>query len=346
MEEVPADEFDDGGDETNIVYNGGMGKKNHKIFFVVCSLILMIVVAVVWLNFGVVKDFLVGLSYRPTDEMVEIRESLGLTGTGARIFNASMPVLQEKQEFNSNCREVENESAILGCYRDDRIFVYNIVDEELPGIRELTAAHELLHAVYDRMSNEDKARWRNELVSVYRENQDVLGEEIELYNDSEKQEELYVRAGTEIADLPENLERHYAEIFEDQDKIAGYYNSYIKVFREIEVKLETLYGEIETLGEKIAAKTSEYEASLEALDSEISEFNNCAATADCFSSTYAFNKRRAELIGKKETLEAFYNEINTMVAEYNEMIEEYNEYALHGQTLNMVINSSEKVEGL
>ena len=139
-------------------------RKNYKIFFVVCSAVLMLGVVAIWLNFGVIKDVLVGMGYRPTSEMVEIREALKLTGTGARIFNASLPVLQEKQEFNQNCREVENESAILGCYRDDRIFVYNIVDEELPGIRELTSAHELLHAVYDRMSNEDKARWRNELV--------------------------------------------------------------------------------------------------------------------------------------------------------------------------------------
>ena len=323
-----------------------MGKKNHKIFFVVCSLILMTIVAVVWLNFGVVKDFLVGLSYRPTSEMVEIRESLGLTGTGARIFNASLPELQEKQEFNLNCREVENESAILGCYRDDRIFVYNIVDEELPGIRELTAAHELLHAVYDRMSSEDRAKWRNELVAVYRENQDVLGDEIDLYGDSEKQEELYVRAGTEIASLPEVLEAHYAEIFEDQDKIVGYYNSYIRVFREIEAKLTSLYEEISDLNGEIETKVSEYEAGVLSLNSEISEFNTCANTADCFSSVYAFNRRRAELVARQNELSAAYDEIGALVAKYNEMIEEYNEYALHGQTLNMAINSSEKVEGL
>ncbi|MBR3252499.1 hypothetical protein IKF84_00275 [Candidatus Saccharibacteria bacterium] len=323
-----------------------MGKKNYKICFVVCSVILMLGVAVIWLNFGVIRDVLIGMGYRPTDEMVEIRESLGLTGTGARIFNASMPVLQEKQEFNSNCREVENESAILGCYRDERIFVYNIVDEELPGIRELTAAHELLHAVYDRMSGEDKSKWRNDLIAVYQENQDILGEEIDLYNDSEKQEELYVRVGTEITDLPSELEKHYAEIFEDQDKIVGYYNSYIKVFREIEAKLESLYGEITGLDEKIAAKTSEYEASLEALNSEIAEFNNCAATANCFSSTYVFNKRRAELLGKKEALEGLYDEISALIDQYNGLIEEYNKLALHGQMLNMAINSSEKVEGL
>ncbi|MBQ3441244.1 hypothetical protein IJG27_02960 [Candidatus Saccharibacteria bacterium] len=346
MEEVPADEFDDGGDETNIVYNGGMRKKNYKIFFVVCSVILMLGVVAVWLNFGVIKDVLVGMGYRPTSEMVEIREALKLTGTGARIFNASMPVLQEKQEFNSNCREVENESAILGCYRDERIFVYNIVDEELPGIRELTAAHELLHAVYSRMNSEDKDKWRNDLIAVYQENQGILGEEIDLYDDSEKQEELYVRVGTEIADLPDGLEKHYAEIFEDQDKIAGYYNSYIKVFREIEAKLEDLYGKITGLDEKIVAKTSEYEASLEALNGEIAEFNNCAATANCFSSVYVFNRRRAELLGKKEALDGLYDEISALIDQYNELIEEYNEYALHGQTLNMAINSSEKVEGI
>lgn len=318
-------------------------RKNSKIFFGVCSLVLVLLVAVVWLNIGVVSDFWVGMWYRPTDEMAEIRESLDLTGTGARIFNASLPELQERQEFNQNCREVENASAILGCYKDGRIYVYNIVDEELPGIRELTAAHELLHAVYHRMGSEEKSKWRNELIKVYHENQSVLGDEIELYGDSEKQEELYVRAGTEITDLPEILEKHYAEIFENQDKIAGYYNSYIKIFREIEEKLEGLYGEIKVLDEQIAAKTTEYQASIEALNAEISEFNNCAGTLNCFSSTYVFNKRRAELLAKRDSLESLYNEINAMVAQYNKKVEEYNEYALHGQALNMAINSSERV---
>lgn len=318
-------------------------RKKYKICFVVCSMILMLGVAVIWLNFGVIRDVLIGMGYRPTSEMVEIREALGLTGTGARIFNASLPVLQEKQDFNQNCREVENASAILGCYRDGKIYVYNIVDEELPGIRELTAAHELLHAVYHRMGSEEKSKWRNDLIKIYNENQSVLGDEIELYGDSEKQEELYVRVGTEIADLPEILEKHYREIFEDQDKIVGYYNSYIKVFREIEEKLEELYGEISALGEQINVKTAEYEANLGSLNVEISEFNNCAEILNCFSSMYVFNKRRAELVAKRDNLEALYNEINATVNQYNKKVEEYNEYALHGQALNMAINSSERV---
>lgn len=321
-------------------------KKNSKIFLVVCSMASGLLIVAVALNYGVISDFLVGLSYRPTSEMAEIRESLGLTDTGVRIFNASTPVLQERQEFNQNCREVENASAILGCYRDGKIYVYNIVDEELPGIRELTAAHELLHAVYHRMSNEEKSKWRNDLIKVYHENHSVLGDEIELYGDSEKQEELYVRAGTEIADLPEILEKHYREIFNDQDKIVGYYNSYIKVFREIEEKLENLYGEISALDEQISAKMAEYEAGIETLNAEISEFNDCAGTLNCFSSMYAFNKRRAELLAKRDTLETLYNELSALVDQYNKKVEEYNEYALHGQALNMAINSSEKVEGL
>ena len=321
-----------------------MGKKNQKIFFVGCSLVLALGVMAICLNLNVISDFLVGMGYRPTSEMAEIRESLGLTGTGARIFNASLPVLQEKQEFNQNCREVENASAILGCYRDGKIFVYNIVDEELPRIRELTAAHELLHAVYHRMSNEEKTKWRNELIRVYRDNQEVLGDEIELYDDNEKQEELYVRAGTEVLDLPAELEKHYAEIFEDQDKIVGYYNSYIEVFREIEEKLDELYAKINALDDQIAAKTSEYEAGVGSLNAEIGEFNSCAATLNCFSSTYVFNSRRAGLVAKRDNLEALYNEINAMVTQYNQMVEEYNDYALHGQALNMAINSAEKTE--
>ena len=302
----------------------------------------IVVLSVALLNQRAVLDIFAGMGYQPSSEMVEIREKLGLTGKGARIFNASRPVLQEKQEFNQNCREIENELAILGCYRDDKIYVYNIMDEELAGIRELTTAHELLHAVYERMSDEEKSKWQGELANVYQNNQDILGEEIGLYDDGERQEELYVRVGTEISDLPEELERHYGEIFANQDKIVGYYNNYIGVFREIEEKLESLQTEVNALSSEIEVKTHEYETLAESLDREISEFNSCAETANCFSSVAVFEKRWVELVEKQAAFESLYEEINGLIVKHNEMVEEYNEYALHGRELNMVINSSEK----
>lgn len=315
-------------------------------FFVVASIALILVVVFVYLNFGVIKDIVVGMGYRPSSEMVAIRESLELTNIGSRIFNAVQPELKEKQEFNQRCREIENENAILGCYTEDKVYIYNIIDTELDGIRELTAAHELLHAVYHRMSDNEKNKWAEILSSVYEDNRDIIGAEIDIYSDDQKNEELYVRAGTEIKDLPEELENHYAGIFKNQDKIVGYYEGYIAIFREIEKKLEELYSEANELEAEINEKTAEYKVAAANLNAEVGEFNECAKTPNCFSSNYVFSTKRAALVAKQEELSVVYDEISSLINRYNSIVAEYNENVLHGQTLNMTINSSEKVNEL
>ena len=82
------------------------------------------------LNRDKVYDYYRGLIYKPSSEMVKIRDSLGLTTEGEFVFNASQPVLSERDEFNANCREDDAETAILGCYAMENIYVYNIEDEQ------------------------------------------------------------------------------------------------------------------------------------------------------------------------------------------------------------------------
>ena len=82
------------------------------------------------------------------------------------------------------------------------------------------------------------------------------------------------------------------------------------------------------------------------MNKEVGDFNECAKTPDCFSSNYVFNNRRNELLSKQNALSSMYNAINNLISDYNTVVAEYNENVLHGQALNITINSSTKVEGL
>lgn len=313
------------------------------VIFTVSTTVLMVFIVVIILNFATIKDILVGMGYHPSKEMSEIRTSLELTDTGQRIFNAVMPELMEKDLFNTTCRDHESETAVLGCYKGDRVYVYNVAEDELLGIRELTSAHELLHAVYHRMPESERRALLDSLSQIYQENQDLLGEEIDLYEETQKAEELYVRIGTEIKNLPENLESHYATIFKNQDKIADFYNSYIAVFREIEKNLESLLEKAKATEAKINEKIATYEKDAESLNQEITEFNTCASTPNCFTSNWAFNNKRNQLLAKRNNLNQAYEEINQKITEYNQIVTEYNQNVLHGQALNLAINSATKV---
>lgn len=291
-------------------------------------------------NWKWIYDWYLGVVYAPSAEMAMIREKLGLTDEGKFIFNAVQPELNAAKEFNQNCRQEESETAVLGCYKDGSIYIYDITAEELGGIRELTTAHELLHAKWARMSEDERRGLTENLTHVFEDNQELLESEIEPYDMGDRQEELYVRAGTEVKELPEELEKHYGEIFEDQDKIVDFYESYIVVFREIKAKMAGLLEEMEVLKEEISAKTAIYEQQAGQLEADIVSFNSCAEVEGCFSGKQEFYTQRKQLLAKQDEIGDLNEEINDLIGKYNAKVDEYNTDVTESRKLQDMINSN------
>ena len=304
------------------------------------AVVAVIVVVTIVLNRVFLRDFFRGLGYRPTSEMILLKTNLGLTDGGDLIFKSSWSELEGKEEFNEHCRTVETTTAILGCYVNETIYVYDITDKRLDGIREATLAHELLHAVYARLSEAERNNLQPYLDEVYNKNKDILGDELKIYAETEQYEELYVRAGTEIKNLPAELEKHFANYFTDQDLVAEYYNKYASVFKDLDRQIKDLKNELDLKFTTIESMKTEYEQRLTSLNVEISEFNGCAATVGCFGSEWEFYVKRNELMTEKDALIYMYDEINDLVASYNEMVAEYNKNIIYSQALNNVINSA------
>lgn len=312
--------------------------------FIAIAIIVIAVIAII-LNREWIYDFWRGIGYEPVAEVEQMRDDLRLTDRGVFLFNASRPELMSRDSFNETCRSDEDaESAVLGCYTDKTVYVYDIVDDELKGIRELTLAHELLHAVWERMDDGKRSELKELLLQVLANNQELLGEELDNYDNEQKQEELYVRAGTEIKNLPDKLEKHYAEIFQNQDGVVDFYNSYIRVFRRLEAEMDSLKAEMENIEAEIQGKTDAYKQRLESLDSEITRFNSCANTAGCFTSEWQFRTRRNELVAESQRLDDLYDEIDGLIDKYNEDVEKYNNDVLHNNRLMKIVNSNETVE--
>lgn len=336
-----------------MLYNGGMVEQvrkrgARKWIGLGVALILIVAVAVaVVLNRQWIYDWWRGLSYQPTGEMGRIMEDLKLTGRGEFLLKATRPTLSESGEFNAECRDdADAEVAVLGCYTEGDIYVYNITEKELAGIRELTTAHELLHAVWERMPEEERRALTAALTKTFEMNQELLKSELATYDVNERQEELYVRAGTEVADLPAELEKHYAEIFVDQDLVVGFYNAYIVVFREIEAEMDGLMSEMEGLRAEMDNLTAEYERRVKQFNANVVSFNSCAAVAGCFKSEAEFYSRRAGLLAEQDALGAMYDEIGGIVDRYNALVEQYNADVTRTEKLNQAINSNDTVKGL
>ena len=323
--------------------------KERKTWKIICWILigfLMVLTAIVYFNREWIKDYFRGISYQPSSEMIRIRQVLDLTDKGEFWFNAAQPVLLEKEDFNKKCRKADVEISVLGCYAEGDIFVYNITNEELDGIRELTTAHELLHTVWARMSDSEKQELSADLDEVFNDNRGFLEDELNTYEEHEHQEELYVRAGTEVKKLPDNLEKHYAEVFNNQDNVVDLYDKYISVFRKLENEMEQLSSEMEELHSIINDKISQYEERIEKLNMEITDFNECAETMGCFESENEFYSRRYVLVNEQSYLESLYQEIDGLINDYNLKVEKYNEDVLYSDKLNTMINSSVEPQGV
>ena len=294
-----------------------------------------------------ISDFWRGLFYKPTSEVANIQDKLGLTEHGEFLFKASQPILSESEEFNDKCRfEQDGGDAIVGCYTDKNIYVYNIKNQELDGIRECTMAHELLHAVWDRMSDNERESYYEPLSQVLKQNGEYLEEELEIYDETAKREELYVRAGTEIKNLPDDLEKHFATIFKDQDKVVSFYDKYISVFRNLQAELDALEAEMNEIKSQINTKEEDYKKRAEQLNASIAEFNSCAETAGCFVSEWTFAVQRNRLIAEQQALQALYDEISKLIDEYNAKVDKYNEDVISSNKLNQMINSTTEINEL
>lgn len=315
-------------------------KKSKKIISAICIVIIVACGIYLLLEQDFMQDRLKAWSFKPSAEVAAIEEKLNLTDSGKLIFNASEPVLESREDFNEHCNSHKKEVSTLGCYTNRKIYLYDIKTDELPGIVESTAAHELLHAIWSRLSTSEQNSIKPKLDKVYSDNYDMLSKDLEVYDSDEVTDELYVRIATQIADLPNDLEEHYAKYFKDQDAVVAYYDSYITPFRKLEAEMETLEKELEDLGVTIDQKTAEYESRADALSTAVDEFNNCANTVNCFSSQYAFNTRRNELLAEQTALDTLYEEINSCIDAYNKKVEKYNSNLLRTQDLEDAINSN------
>ena len=203
-----------------------------------------------------VGDYIEAAIYKPTEEMSAVMTSIKLTSKGNRVFRSANPSLESNEDFNENCKTVSKDAYVLGCYItvSDQIHLYNVQFTEetknLRGIIESTAAHEMLHAAWSRMNSWDRTSISNKLQAVYDSADKDFKKEFDTYSKNEFYDELHARVGVELKNIPEELEKHYAEYFEDRQAIVNYYEKYRSVFKELRKKADE-QGKEKTLVENM-----------------------------------------------------------------------------------------------
>lgn len=258
----------------------------------------------------------------PPAHIERLAEQLQLTDDGRRVFFASRPQLDDASTFQEHC-PLEG-GVVLGCYNNDGIYIYEVTDERLAGTVQATAAHELLHAVYQRMSREDRARIDALVAQVVAglPSDDPNIATVAGYAEAQHADEWHSRIGTGYLDVPAELSRHYARYFLDRSRIVAYEEGRTAEIDQYSSRIDQLSAELDAALADLERRSASYDAAVAALDDDVRAFNRRAETVGGFSSKEEFQREREALIDRQEALERDRVQLNADVDAYNAKIEE------------------------
>lgn len=313
----------------------------------VASGAIVVLALVLFLQRQYIADQVSVWSYTPSSAISAISDSTALTPRGKFLFYATKPSIEGQAEFNVLCPRQEVGSPILGCYTSvGRIYIYDITNEKLRGMEEVTAVHEMLHAAWARLNDTEKQKLGVELRAAYDKQANAeLKSRMQYYERTEPGEfinELHSILGTEVADLGEPLESYYAQLF-NRSKVLSLHEQYYAVYQELYGRADTLYKEMQTLSTEIQTRSAAYDAAADTLASDIQAFNTRAQSGS-FTSIAQFNQERAALVARSNTLDAQRETINQTIAQYTTKYEEYRTIAGQIEVLNDSIDSFKQIE--
>jgi hypothetical protein len=319
-------------------------KFGGALFGAVMSVLLLATAGLALLNQQYIRDQIVVWSYVPTTALTTIEERIDLSPLGEFHFRATQPQVATSTTFNEDCPRQETTSPILGCYTSaHRIYIYDITNEQLDGLEEVTAAHEMLHAAWERTSAEKQAEIGKLLRAEYEKysSNSRFTQRMAYYERTEPgqfENELHSILATESKTLGPELETYYGRYFNDRQKVVALYEQYNTVFATYKEQADTLYTELTTLGASIDTRTIQYNGDVTQLSADIAAFNARADSAD-FSSVGAFNSARAALVIRSNQADADRAAISADIATHNTKYEQYQQVAAQLEFLNNSIDS-------
>jgi hypothetical protein len=308
--------------------------------------VLLAVVATLFLvtNRQQIVDSVYVWQYQPTAEIEAIAERTSMSKEGEFLFYASRPSIEESTVFNEKCARIEQSAAILGCYDGRNIYVYNVTNPKLDGIREVTSAHEMLHAVYLRLSAEEREVVDKLVEAEYLKlsNDEEFAARMEFYartEPGERDNELHSIIGTEVASISPELERHYKQYFDDRNKVVALHAQYASVFASLQLRSKEISEQITAIADQIEANTDEYNTGVNQLNRDIATFN-ARANSGAFETQAQFDAERARLTARVAQLDGLRASINDDRSVYNTLREELLSIASESDALNRSIDSS------
>ncbi len=281
--------------------------------------------------------------YTPPADVAQLASDDTMTSQAKHLFYVNKPDVSNGKMFTDNCPTGSEKTVVLGCYigNDHGIFVYAITDSRLNGVEQVTAAHEMLHAAYRRLSSGERAKIDALLLDYYQHDltDQRIKDTIEAYKTSEPKDvvnEMHSIFGTEIADLPVPLQQYYQRYFIDRGKVTSYTASYEGEFASRQAQIASYDAQLKSMNAQIQANESDLTAQKVAIDTQSARMQSerasgqiAAYNAEVTSYNRAVDAYNTLLVGTKN-----------MIKQYNSLVDARNAIALEEQQLTKELSAS------
>ncbi len=312
-----------------------------RILPTVLALLLVAAGVLAFLGFQRIVDQYTVWTFRPAPDVTALIAASHLTGEGRFVFLASKPVIETSSVFAASCAHNQEGSGILGCYvpKDRSIHLFAVTDPRLSGLSDVVAGHEMLHAVWDRLT----ATERQQLVPLLEAEAAKLSgnaafqARLAYYaknEPGERDNELHSIIGTEVASISPALEAHYAKWLGNRRALVSLQAKTTAVFTDLENRSRDLAATLATIQAAIDTEYAAYTSGYAQLNTDIRAFN---ARTD-FTSAGQIDSARRALERRRTALDSRYADILAKTAEYNADLAKLNALSTQTAGLNAALN--------
>lgn len=314
-------------------------KRGRLVGYGLLLSVLTLIAAGLYFRYDI-QDWLKLRNYQPSMAVVQLADNTTMQDYSRRVFYANRPVIADSNVFNQYCRDDEH-SIVLGCYLPGQrgIYIFDVTDDRLRGIKEVTAAHELLHAVYERLSTKERNKIDELTQSVFDKLESTrIRNTIESYRKQDPTivpNELHSILGSEVRDLPQELEEHYSKYFKDRRKIVSLSEQYEQAFVERKNAIREYEAQLTELGDEL----NKLKQKLDADDDELLKMRNRILELRTQNNIEEHNALVTVFRQRVNTYNREVDYFNSLVVKYNDIAQQYSNVKQEAVELYKAIDS-------
>lgn len=302
---------------------------------------LLLVMGAIFVERQAVGDWLRLVGYTPPAAVSALASDDTMTAAAKNLFYVNHPDITTGQNFTTHCPAGTEKTVVLGCYvgNDNGIYIYEVSDPRLNGVEQVTAAHEMLHAAYRRLSASERTKVNAMLEDFYAHglHDDRIKTTIDAYRSSEPHDidnEMHSIFGSEVPDLPPALEAYYRQYFTNRMAVTDYTAAYQAEFTGRQAQVAAYDATLKGLKQQIDSDKATQQQQQTNLDQLKTNLKTDQAQGD-IAAYNADARSYNQLAGSYNQL---IDTLSSEISRYNQIVDQRNAVVLEEQQLIQAIS--------